>query len=69
MERASNLQTVVVKDHRSCPCCEKIGALPRSERLPVEWLFPKDKDEQDRTVEQLIRGMPDRNVEIIFRNV
>jgi hypothetical protein len=43
--------------------------LPHSERLLAEWMFPKGKDEQERAVEQLIRGMPDRNVQIIFGSV
>ncbi|KAK3125891.1 hypothetical protein QOZ80_7BG0611060 [Eleusine coracana subsp. coracana] len=68
MQRASNLKTVVLKDHQSCRYCEEIGALPRSERLPAEWLFPKRKEEWDHAVEQLIRDISDRNVQIIFRN-
>ncbi|KAL6841853.1 hypothetical protein ACP4OV_028365 [Aristida adscensionis] len=53
MQRAPNLQTVVLKDHRPCQGCEKKGVLPRSERLPAEYVFPKGKDEQDTVVKQL----------------
>ena len=66
MQRASNLQTIILKDYQTCDYCEEIGALPRCERLPPERVFPKGKGEQDTAVEQLIRDMPDCNIQIIF---
>ncbi|CAN6245030.1 unnamed protein product [Urochloa humidicola] len=68
MQRASNLRTIVLNDYQPCDYCEKIGALPRCERLPPERVFPKGKGEQETAVEQLIRDMPNSNVQIIFRN-
>ena len=68
MQRASNLQTIILKDYQSCDYCKEIGALPRCERLPPERVFPKGKGEQDTAVEQLIRDMPDCNIQIIFGN-
>ncbi|KAG2638781.1 hypothetical protein PVAP13_2NG576766 [Panicum virgatum] len=68
MQRASNLQTIILKDYQTCDYCEEIGALPRCERLPPERVFPKGKGEQDTAVEQLIRDMPDCNIQIIFGN-
>lgn len=59
MQRASNLRTLVLKDHAPCEECEEIGAPPRSERLPAAELFPKDKEEQDMIVKQLIRNTAD----------
>ncbi|RLM85941.1 hypothetical protein C2845_PM04G32780 [Panicum miliaceum] len=44
MGRAPKLQNLVLKDHQHCDYCEEIGALPRSERLPAERVFPKGKD-------------------------
>ncbi|KAL6657459.1 hypothetical protein ACP70R_005239 [Stipagrostis hirtigluma subsp. patula] len=54
MERAPNLQTVILNDYPSCEDCDKICALPRFERLPAECIFPNSKDEQDMVVKQLI---------------
>ncbi|CAL5071434.1 unnamed protein product [Urochloa decumbens] len=68
MQRASNLRTIVLNDYQPCDYCEEIGALPRCERLPPERVFPKGKGEQETTVEQLVRDMPDCNVQIIFGN-
>ncbi|CAD6216849.1 unnamed protein product [Miscanthus lutarioriparius] len=68
MQRASNLQTIVLKDYQPCDDRDEIGALTRCERLPPERVFPKGKGEQDVAVEQLIRDMPDCNVQIIFGN-
>uniref|UniRef100_A0A0A9GGX1 Uncharacterized protein n=1 Tax=Arundo donax TaxID=35708 RepID=A0A0A9GGX1_ARUDO len=68
MERASNLQTSVLKDYVPCEDCEKIGVLPRSERLPAERTFPKCKDEQNRIVNQLMRDKAYPHVQIIFGN-
>ncbi|KAL6657458.1 hypothetical protein ACP70R_005238 [Stipagrostis hirtigluma subsp. patula] len=43
LEQAQNLQPdVVLKDYHPCEGCEKMGALLRSERLPVECVSPKD---------------------------
>ncbi|CAN6226363.1 unnamed protein product [Urochloa humidicola] len=66
MERASNLQTLILKDHTPCEDCEHIGALPRSERLPAAGVFPKDKEEQDMVAKQLIGDMAYCHVDIIF---
>jgi hypothetical protein len=70
MQRASNLRTIVLKDHQPCAYCQEIGALPRRrERLPpAEQVFPEGKGEQDTIAEQLIRDMPNCNVQIIFGN-
>jgi hypothetical protein len=68
MQRASNLQTMVLKDYQPCDDCDEIDALPRCERLPPERVFPKGKGEQDATIEKLVRDMPDCNVQIIFGN-
>jgi hypothetical protein len=68
MQRASNLQTIVLKDYQPCDDCDEIDALPRCERLPPERVFPKGKGEQDATIEKLVRDMPDCNVQIIFGN-
>ena len=68
MQRASNLQTIVLKHYQPCDYCDEIGALPRCERLLPERVLPKGKGEQDAAVEQLIRDMPDCNVQIIFGN-
>ncbi|CAD6224171.1 unnamed protein product [Miscanthus lutarioriparius] len=43
MQRASNLQTIVLKHYQPCDYCDEIGALPRCERLPPERVFPKGK--------------------------
>ncbi|KAL6633457.1 hypothetical protein ACP70R_026128 [Stipagrostis hirtigluma subsp. patula] len=67
MERAPNLRTVILKDYPPCKDCEKIGALPRSERLPAERVFPKGKDEQDMVIKQLIGDTTDSHVRIKFR--
>ncbi|CAN6176470.1 unnamed protein product [Urochloa humidicola] len=67
MERAPKLQNIVLKDHQPCDYCEEIGALPRSERLPAERVFPKGKDEQDTVVKQL-SDVANHHVEIIFEN-
>jgi ABC-type uncharacterized transport system involved in gliding motility auxiliary subunit len=56
MESAPNLQSVILKDYQTCNSCDKISALPRSERLPAERLFSKDKDKQNLIVENLTRG-------------
>lgn len=68
LQRASNLGIIVLKDYQRCDYCEKIGALPRCERLPPDHVFPKGKGERDAIVEQLIRDTPDCNVQIIFGN-
>jgi hypothetical protein len=68
MERAPNLQSVILKDYQTCNSCDKIGALPRSERLPAERVFPKDKDKQNLIVEYLIRGLSNCNAQISFGN-
>jgi len=64
MERARKLQRIILNDYQTCDYCEKIGALPRSEILPAECVFPKGKYEQDLVVEQLIRD--ECSVKIIF---
>lgn len=58
MGRALNLQRIILNDYQICDYCEKIGTLPRSERLPA--VFPKGKYEEDLIVEQLTRD--ERNV-------
>ncbi|KAL6657096.1 hypothetical protein ACP70R_004876 [Stipagrostis hirtigluma subsp. patula] len=65
MERAAKLKTVVLKDYQPCQNCEKIGALPRFERLPPEYIFPKDKEEQDLVAKQLIGDMYS-HIQIVF---
>ncbi|TVU17419.1 hypothetical protein EJB05_33455, partial [Eragrostis curvula] len=66
MDRAPKLHSFVLKDHQPCDYCEKMGALPRSERLPAERVFPEGKEEQDIVVKQLIRDKYHPNVQIIF---
>ncbi|KAL6657466.1 hypothetical protein ACP70R_005246 [Stipagrostis hirtigluma subsp. patula] len=68
MGRAPNLQIVALNDYPACDKCEAIGALPRSERLPSQRVFPNGRDEQDMVVKQLIRDMSACNVQIIFGN-
>ncbi|KAL6657462.1 hypothetical protein ACP70R_005242 [Stipagrostis hirtigluma subsp. patula] len=68
MERAPNLQTIVLRDHQPCDYCEKIGSLPRSERLPAERVFPKVKHEQDMVAKQLMRDIVYPHVQIVFGN-
>ncbi|KAL6841854.1 hypothetical protein ACP4OV_028366 [Aristida adscensionis] len=68
LKRAPNLQTVVLKDFPPCQRCEELGALPRSERLPAECVFPKGKDEQDRVANQLIGDMTYSHVQIVLGN-
>ena len=66
MKRAPNLRTLVLKDYPSCEHCEAIGALPRSERLPKEHVYPKGKDEQDVVVMQLTGEIANPHVQMIF---
>ncbi|CAN6226420.1 unnamed protein product [Urochloa humidicola] len=66
MKRATNLQTLVLKDYAPCEACEEIGALPRSERLPKDHVFPKGMDEQDLVVKQLTGGIVKPHLQIIF---
>ncbi|CAN6176463.1 unnamed protein product [Urochloa humidicola] len=66
--RATNLRRIVLNDYQTCDKCDEIGALPRSDRLPAERVFPKGKYEQDLAVQQLIGDMPKCNVKIIFGN-
>ncbi|CAL4992503.1 unnamed protein product [Urochloa decumbens] len=66
IKRAPNLQTLVLKDYSFCEACEAIGALPRSERLPKDHVFPKGKDEQDLVVTQLTGGIVSPHPQINF---
>ncbi|KAL6657097.1 hypothetical protein ACP70R_004877 [Stipagrostis hirtigluma subsp. patula] len=66
MERAPKLKTIVLKDYQPCQDCEKIGTLPRSERLPRECIFPKGKEEQDIVAKQLIGDTVYSHVQIVF---
>ncbi|RLN35272.1 hypothetical protein C2845_PM03G08560 [Panicum miliaceum] len=66
MKRAPNLRTLVLRDYPSCEDCEAIGALPRSERLPKEHVFPKGTDEQDVVAKQLIGEIANPHVQMIF---
>lgn len=65
MERASNLKSLVLKDYAPCQDCEQM-ALPRSERLPAERVFPKSKEDQAMVVNQLIGDMASGHVDIVF---
>lgn len=66
VERAPNLRILVLNDFPACEDCQEIGALPRSETLPAERVFPKGKDEQDTVVKQLIGDMDYSHIQIIF---
>ncbi|KAL6657094.1 hypothetical protein ACP70R_004874 [Stipagrostis hirtigluma subsp. patula] len=65
MQRAPNLDTIVLKYDDPCEDCEKMGIFPP--RSSTECVFPKSKDMQDIVVKRLMDGVSSR-ARIIFGN-
>ncbi|KAL6841870.1 hypothetical protein ACP4OV_028382 [Aristida adscensionis] len=63
MQRAPNLDTVILKYDDPCEDCEKMGIFPP--RSSTECVFPKTKDEQGIVVKQLMDGVSS-HARIIF---